>query len=226
MKYLNLAISPAKADRLYWLGRYAERAILSLHLLRRYCNADIDADSHSPLETFATLMGVPTAALKSGNFVADYLYSTENLSSIASTLAAAKNNAMLERNDIKTEVLAYVELAVNTLEAAKANNAGVFELQPVSDYLMSFWGAVGEYVRSRAVRNILTIGRCVERLDVMIRFCYEPERIASVLETLESVDEAELAPCDNQTIDYLRKMAAMPEASSEALSKLNSLFAA
>lgn len=226
MKYLNLAISPAKADRLYWLGRYAERAILSLHLLRRYCNADIDSDSHSPLETFATLMGVPTDALANGNFVKDYLYSTENPSSVASTLAAAKNNAMLERNDIKTEVLAYIELAVNTLNAAKENNSGVFELQPVSDYLLSFWGAVGEYVRSRAVRNILAIGRCVERLDIMIRFGYDPDRVSAVLETLESIDGAELALCDPETISFLREKSFRPETSSEALEKLNTLFAA
>lgn len=226
MKYLNLAISPAKADRLYWLGRYAERAILSLHLLRKYCNADIDAGSHSPLETFATLMGVPTGAIESGDFVADYLYSSENISSIASTLSAAKNNAMLERNAIKTETLAYIELAVNTLASAKSKGSGVFELQPVTDHLMSFWGAVGEYVRPRAVRNIISIGRYVERLDIMIRFRYEPERIAAVVESLMSIDEAELSLCDPVTIDYLSKVATEPEARSEALSRLNTLFAA
>ena len=29
-------ISATKANRLYWLGRYAERVYISLHLLRRY----------------------------------------------------------------------------------------------------------------------------------------------------------------------------------------------
>ena len=35
-------ISAAKANRLYWLGRYAERAYLNLHLLRKYYDKTID----------------------------------------------------------------------------------------------------------------------------------------------------------------------------------------
>lgn len=225
MKNLNLAISPAKADRLFWLGRYAERAVLALHLLRKYCNVNIDADSEKPLETFATLMGVPADAISDGSFVPDYLYSDANVCSIANTLAAAKNNAMLERNDIKTETLAYIELAVNILAKAKANNCGVFALQPISDYLMSFWGAVDENVRSRPVRNLLAIGRYVERLDIMMRFGYEPERIADVLARLESIDEAELALCDADTLAFIRSKVGDPS-STETLTRLNALFAA
>ncbi len=225
MKNLNLAISPAKADRLYWLGRYAERAVLSLHLLRKYCNVNIDADSEKPLEMFASLMGVPTTALADGSFVHDYLYSDANVCSIASILAAAKNNAMLERNDIKTETLAYIELAVNILAKAKVNKCGVFALQPISDYLMSFWGAVDENVRSRPVRNLLAIGRYVERLDIMIRFGYDPDRIADVLSRLESIDESELALCDPDTLAFIRSKVGDP-ASSETLARLNALFAA
>lgn len=225
MKNLNLAISPAKADRLYWLGRYTERAILALHLLRKYCNVNIDAQHEKPLQTFATLMGVPTVALASGNFVYDFLYSEDNPCSVANMLAAAKNNAMLERNDIKTETLAYVELAVNILAKAKANSCGVFALQPVSDYLMSFWGAADENIRSRSVRNILAIGRYIERLDVMIRFGYEPERVADVLARLESIDKAELALCDTQSLSLIRSQV-YGSCSVDTLAKLNSLFAA
>ena len=39
-----IAISDAKANRLYWLGRYAERAYLSLHLLRRYFDLTLDGN--------------------------------------------------------------------------------------------------------------------------------------------------------------------------------------
>ena len=33
---MTFAISDTKANRLFWLGRYAERAYLSIHFLRRY----------------------------------------------------------------------------------------------------------------------------------------------------------------------------------------------
>lgn len=225
MKYLNLAISPAKANRLFWLGRYAERCILSLHLLRKFCNEGIDAVGQNPLAKFASLMGVPIAAQTAGAFVDDYLYSESNDCSIINMLAAAKNDAMLERNVIKSETLAYIELAVNYMANAKADACGVFALQPVSDYMMAFWGAVDENVRSQSVRNILLIGRYVERLDVMIRFGYDSDRIADVLSRLSSIDEAELALCDADALAVLKDKveAAKP---AEALASLNTLFAA
>ena len=37
-------ISAVKANRLFWLGRYVERAYLNLHLLRRYYDRMIDGD--------------------------------------------------------------------------------------------------------------------------------------------------------------------------------------
>ena len=38
------AISSGKANRLFWLGRYAERAYLSLHFLRRYFDLYLDGN--------------------------------------------------------------------------------------------------------------------------------------------------------------------------------------
>ncbi len=225
MKYLNLAISPAKADRLFWLGRYAERASFSLHLLRKFCNAGIDAVGDKPILKFASLMGVPADAPTAGAFVSDYLYSDENPCSVTSMLSAAKNNAMLERNDIKSETLAYIELSVNILSKAKANACGVFALQPVSDYLLAFWGAVDGYIPSRAVRNILLMGRYVERLDIMIRFGYDSARIADVFARLESIDESELALCDADSLAFIKSKVGAKD-SAEALARLNSLFAA
>ncbi|MCQ7926403.1 alpha-E domain-containing protein, partial [Salmonella enterica] len=92
-KYLNLAISPTKADRLFWLGRYAERASLSLHLIRRYCNIALDQSPADAMAEFARRMGVSADTTPAGTFVSEYLYSSLMPSSIASVLDSAKNNA-------------------------------------------------------------------------------------------------------------------------------------
>lgn len=227
-KFLNLAISPTKADRLFWLGRYAERAALSLHLIRKYCNAAPDMSAAAELAEFARRMGLtfPTDA-PAGVFVKDYLYSDALPGSLTSIMAGAKNNAMLVRNDIKSETLAYIELATNFVDSAKNADAGVFSLQAVSDYLLAFWGAVDENVLSKSVRNLLKIGRYIERLDVMIRFDYDDWRINDVLQRLEAIDESELCLCDSASLALLRQRAGESSIKSgDSLARINSLFAA
>lgn len=227
-KFLNLAISPTKADRLFWLGRYSERAALSLHLICKYCNAGPSVSTADELAEFARRMGVPFPTdVPVGVFVNDFLYSDSTPVSLAKILSCAKNNAMLVRNDIKSETLAYIEMATNYVDSAKHSDAGVFSLQPVSDYLLAFWGAVDENVLSRAVRNLLMIGRYIERLDIMVRFDYDAWRIGDTLSRLEAIDESELSLCDSASLAFLRKCAADSSIKhDETLARLNSLFAA
>ena len=47
----NNIISAAKANRLYWLGRYEERVYLTLHLLRKCYDKMIDGTPED-YETF------------------------------------------------------------------------------------------------------------------------------------------------------------------------------
>ena len=54
--FANIAISPTKANRLYWLGRYAERVVMSMHLLRKYANRAIDGDREATYDDFCTRM--------------------------------------------------------------------------------------------------------------------------------------------------------------------------
>ncbi len=223
---LNIAISPAKADRLYWLGRYVERVILTMHSLRKGAASTSEADIVASLSYFCSRVGISCPTSTAKEMLKTIIYSTDNCASVASTLDYAKNNAMLLRNDITSETLAYIEMAVNFLKEASVEEKGLFELQSVSDYLMAFWGASGDNVRSRSARNILMIGRCVEKLDFMIRFDYETSRILDVLERLESIDESELSLCSIDDIAKIKSSIEKKANSNDTLQLVNGLFAA
>ena len=72
--FANIAISPTKANRLYWLGRYAERVVMSMHLLRKYANRAIDGDREATYDDFCTRMGIPMVA-DAETFESEFLYS-------------------------------------------------------------------------------------------------------------------------------------------------------
>lgn len=222
---MNLAISPAKASRLYWLGRYTERVVMTLHLLRRF-SKEYDSAQGSWHLDFARRMGIDAEGRTAAEFVREYLYGSEPWT-IATSVAMVKNNAMLLRGDIRTETLAYIELASNYYDKAVSGVLGVYSLQYVTDTLLAFWGAADENVPTRGVRNILGIGRWVEKLDMMLRFGYDRERVLSTLARLEGIDESELNLCDAAEMQALEQLCGEEVVPVDELrSRLNALFAA
>lgn len=224
--FANIAISPTKANRLYWLGRYAERVVMSMHLLRKYANRAIDGDREATYDDFCTRMGIPMVA-DAETFESEFLYSATTDTSILRYLDFAKHNAMLLRDDLRSETLAYIEMAVNTMASAATEGLTLGKLTSISDNMMAFWGAVEENIRPRCIRNLLNIGRYVEKLDLMIRFDYDAARIADTMDRLASIDRSELSLCDEKDIALLRsRVEEMTYRTDDTLSRLNTLFAA
>ena len=51
------------------------------------------------------------------------------------------NGSRIElRGDITSESLSYIHLALEVMEKCAAKNSKLSDLQPVADYMMSFWG--------------------------------------------------------------------------------------
>lgn len=134
---------------------------------------------------------------------------------------------MLLRDDLRSETLAYIEMAVNTMASAATEGLSLGKLTSISDNMMAFWGAVEENIRPRCIRNLLNIGRYVEKLDLMIRFDYDAARIADTMDRLASIDRSELSLCDEKDIALLRsRVEEMTYRTDDTLSRLNTLFAA
>lgn len=166
------AISAIKANRLYWLGRYTERVYISLHLLRCYYDKMIDGEPKEYEEYYQKLdTSNPYPDMES--FRMGYMYDDKNPCSLVSGLMAANDNAIVLREEIMSETLSYVELSLAYIrKSAEKKDGNITDLQPITDYLLAFWGSVDERVFDERVRNFLRIGKLVENMDMHIRFDY------------------------------------------------------
>lgn len=197
------AISAIKANRLYWLGRYTERVYISLHLLRRYYDKMIDGEPKE-YEEYYQKLDTSNPYLDMESFRMGYMYDDKNPCSLISGLIAANDNAIVLREEIMSETLSYVELSLSHIrKSAEKKDGNITDLQPITDYLLAFWGSVDERVFDERVRNFLRIGKLVENMDMHIRFDYPFYRIQEVYESLKLCAETEEGIFDQMILEHL-----------------------
>jgi len=176
-------ISVEYSSNLYWLGRYAERAYTTLNTFFNYHDKSLDKEKNSYREFLDNL----DIADKYGNhsrFIQGYLYDETDCFTISSTLRFAYDNALVCRNVIGSEALAYIQLAVDAFRSSRNAKNLRLSLIPVIDYLLAFWGSVDDKISSAEARTIIRCGKLVERLDLYFRFAYDYKHINSEYEKL------------------------------------------
>lgn len=169
-------ISIKKLDNLYWLGRYTERVYTSIRKFYRIYDSMIEAPEDA-YKAFCEKLNIPDIYSGNANFLTEYIFGKENTDSLYSNMSRAYDNAIVLREELSSNVLAYVQLAMDTFEANKNSSAPLLELQAVIDYLLAFWGCVDDYVEDEDCRNIMKCGKYVERLDLYIRLDYHVKDI-------------------------------------------------
>lgn len=200
------AISAIKANRLYWLGRYTERVYISLHLLRRYHDKMIDS-SEQDYEEYYKKLDYNNPYTDAESFRLGYMYDGANPVSLLSGITTANDNAIVLREEIKSETLSYVQLSLRHIQkAAEEKNANITNLQPITDYLLAFWGSIDERVFDERVRHLLKIGRLVENIDMHVRFDYKFHRIAEAYDDLKKCLRLEEAMCDRNILAKLDEL--------------------
>ncbi len=169
-------ITVEKADHLFWLGRYSERVYTTLKL---YCDGydsmiDLDDQYHKKL---CELLDIPDIYESKDDFISRYGYDKTDPNSIISNLLRAYDNAIVMRDEIGTETLAYIQMALYGLEAAACSEAPMIRIQKVVDNLLAFWGCVDDQIDGRCIRGVMKFGKRVERLDLYLRFQRSPSEI-------------------------------------------------
>lgn len=185
-KQATSAISAEQADRLYWLGRYVERVYSTVRIFNRSLDRMIDKDGDDYVE-FCRRLSIPTDVYAGPeDFEACYLFDSSNPDSIYSNLSRAYDNAIVLRNFITTETMAYVQLALDRLEHGSAAESAFLETQAVLDLLLAFWGSVDDRVLDVERRDLLKVGKYSERLDMLIRLESDEYDISGLLVRLLS----------------------------------------
>jgi len=161
-------ISVENTDRLYWLGRYTERVYSTIGGYSKNFDSMIDMNLDS-YETFCEEIDIPNIYENKDDFLRRYCYDSEDPNSIYSNLMRAYDNAVVLREEIGSEPLAYIQLAVYAMNKAKASEAPLIELQKVIDNILAFWGIADDLIENDNVRNIIKVGKRVERIDLYAR---------------------------------------------------------
>lgn len=201
-------ITADKANRLFWLGRYAERVYISLHLLRRYYDRVLDGNI-SNINEYYTKLGVYCHGkdIESLDFQLAQLYDRNNICSIVSSIDCANDNAIMLRRDITSESLSYIQMSkVLIEECAESQQKNITMLQPITDYMLAFFGSIDERVFDKNIRNFLKAGKLIENLDLHIRFDYPFFRIEEVYYTLKEFSQYNASMLNNTAIHRLDEM--------------------
>lgn len=208
MLMYNNAITATKANSLYWVGRYAERVYISLHLLRRYYDHMIDGDLVDYTEYYKKL-DVTSEYTSNESFRVGHIYDENNPSSLMTSLELANDNAIVLREEIKSESLSYIQMSLSLLKScAERHESNITELQPVTDYMLSFFGSIYERVFDKRIRSIIKIGKLVENIDMHVRFNYPCDRILEAFESLKFCQDVVQEAFDKEVLATLNTLLA------------------
>ena len=167
-------ISIEKADHLYWLGRYTERVYTTLRVFFHIYDNMIE-QPEGIYAKYCKRLNIPDIYTSNRQVAQSDLFDEDNPDSVVSNMKRAYDNAVVLREELSSNVLSYVQLALDTFQACKKTTAPLLELQQAIDYLLAFWGCADDYVDQEDCRNILKCGKYVERLDLFIRLDYHRE---------------------------------------------------
>lgn len=169
-------ISVEQANRLYWLGRYTERVYTTLRIYYKSFDSMIDEMTDS-YEQFCASIDIPNIYTSKEDFKKRYPFDETNPDSIISNLNRAYDNAIVLRENISSEALSYIQLAIYDMNKAARSNAPLIEMQQILDHILAFWGIIDDEIDSETTRNIIKAGKRIERIDLYARLSASREQL-------------------------------------------------
>lgn len=201
--------SVMNTDRLYWLGRYSERVYTTLKLFVQSYDSLLEQDGQD-YGSFCASLEIPNIYADKDDFIGTYAFSSQDPNSIRSNLLRAYDNAIELREEIGSECLCFIQIAIYEMDAAARSQAPVLHFQKITDAILAFWGCVDDQIDDENTRNIIKIGKRVERLDLCARLGREREAITRELHRLAGrIDRTELI-YDREALQHLKELAEAP----------------
>jgi len=178
------ALSKTHTDELYWLGRYTERVYTSLDLFASVFDEMIDGDPEAYKVMLRNLEIADIYADKK-DFNKRYCFDRSNPDSIRYSLERCFDNAVIMRELIGSASLSYIQEAIYEMDTAEKSESPMNDLQGVQDLIVAFWGMTDDVILDERVRNLLKVGKIVERIDLYSRMNKDMKRIAREVERLQ-----------------------------------------
>lgn len=205
---METILNATKANRLFWLGRYAERGYLFLHLMRKAYDEVLDVPvGETPVYSdFLKKLDVYVdGSLDTSYQIMDQLYNPDTVSSLRSIIEYMMDNAIVLRTEIRTESFSYIEMCRDLIRAKSvSHDTNITNLQPITDALLAFWGSIQERVYGSS-RTMLMLGKLIEHIDMNVRFDYKYNRIEEAMFALEKFIAEEPELIDQVILAKLRE---------------------
>ena len=160
--------SVMNTDRLYWLGRYSERVYTTLRLFSLSFDTLIEQYGGDH-RGFCASLEIPDIYADKDAFIDNYAFSLDDPNSIVSNLYRAYDNAIELREEIGSETLSFIQMAIYEMNNAKRSEAPLLYFQKITDAILAFWGCVDDQIDDENTRNIIKIGKRIERIDLYAR---------------------------------------------------------
>ena len=178
-------LSLEHSDQLYWLGRYSERVYTTIHEYEKRFDSLIELKEED-YNAFCKAQDIPNIYNSKNDFIQRYCFDENDTNSIYSNLIRAYDNAVVLREEIGSETLAYIQLAVYAMNKAKASQTPLIQLQKVVDNIVAFWGMVDDDIDNEHVRSIIKLGKRIERIDLYARMKMDPVRLRREMKRLNT----------------------------------------
>ena len=198
-------ISIEQTDRLFWLGRYTERVYTTIRLFSNKVDEMLDGQPGSYGE-FCKDLDIPNIYVSDEDFQERYAFAKDNENSIFSNLNRAYDNAIVLRESIGSETLSYIQLAIYEMNKAEQSAAPLLELQKVQDNILAFWGITDDLIDSENVRNIIKVGKRVERIDLYARLKQPKKDMLREVQRLAGRIDRCSVKYDRSRLSHLKKL--------------------
>lgn len=203
-------IGLSKVNRLFWLGRYLERVYTTLKATRGMFDTETDG-AEADYSDYCRRMGIACSYPNTAGFIRSYYFDIQNPDSVAASLSRAYDNAIVLRETLSSDTLAYVQMAVTAMECAAKSKGPAVELQWVMDNIMAFRGSCEENIEEEINRNIIKSGASMERLDIFLRLGYPQEQcLKEVRHLVSRLKKAQLSINENNVQFLLNSLAGSP----------------
>ncbi|MGN0072920.1 MAG: alpha-E domain-containing protein [Coriobacteriales bacterium] len=199
----------SKTNRLYWLGRYVERAYIAIELMEEAYDISIDGPAFD-YAAYCAKLNIPADYESTESFLRSYLFDAQNPDSAASALNMAFDNAVVLRETVGSMTLSYIQLAKNVMDGASVSMAPMLDLQTVQDYLMAFKGCVDDFVQDENSRMDIKIGMSVEHIDMSLRLDYKTHELPVHFDRLFSRLRRSKIPRDGRQLQLLFDLVPCP----------------
>lgn len=217
-------LSLEHSDQLYWLGRYSERVYTALRFFAKRFDSLIEVKNED-YDEFCRWQDIPNIYTSKEDFISRYCFDEDDPNSIYANLLRAYDNAIVLREEIGSETLAYIQLAVYAMNKAKLSDAPLVQLQKVVDNIVAFWGMADDDIDSGRVRGMIKLGKRVERIDLYARMKEDPIEIKREMKRLNLRIERTGINYNTMKLAHLNYMVEMDNISYDIIvEEIESLF--